>query len=144
VHDQSRVFLAAEDGYDEQDIPKLKAKSRPLTIERMVDRRPSVVDPIVAMSRMQGYAAVLDASAWTLDDVPSPDITDKETVLNLAKMTANAYVQNETDADWEEVGAPFNRSADFGWEGDGLRGHVFADETNSTIVIGLKGTSMAV
>lgn len=144
MHDQSRVFLAAEDGFDEQDIPKLKAKSRSLMIERMVDRRPSVVDPIVAMSRMQGYAAVLDASAWTLDDVPSPDITDKETVLNLAKMTANAYVENETDADWEEVGAPFNRSADFGWEGDGLRGHVFADETNSTIVIGLKGTSMAV
>ncbi|KAI5457869.1 Alpha/Beta hydrolase protein [Mariannaea sp. PMI_226] len=144
VHDQSRVFLAAEDGYNEQDIPKLKAKSRASTIHRMIDRRPSVIDPIVAMSRKQGFAAVLDASAWTLDDVPAPDITDKETVLSLARMTANAYVENDSKADWEEVGRPFNRSADFGWESDGLRGHIFADETNSTVVIGLKGTSMAV
>ncbi|KAH6975937.1 Alpha/Beta hydrolase protein [Ilyonectria sp. MPI-CAGE-AT-0026] len=144
VHETSRVFLAAEDGYDEQEIFQLKAKSRASSIERLVDRRPSVVDPMVAESRRQGYTAVLDASAWTLDQVSSPDITDKETVLTLARMTANAYVGNDTDADWEEVGPHFNRTADFGWEGDGLRGHVFADETNSTIVIGLKGTSMAV
>lgn len=144
-HDEpSRIFLAAEDDYPEHDLSRLKAKSRAHTIERLVDRRPSVVDPMVAQSRRNGYAAVLDASAWTLDEVPTPDITDKGTVLSLAYMAANAYVQNEGEADWEEVGKPFNRSADFGWRTDGLRGHVWADETNSTIVIGLKGTTPAV
>nr|RBQ85179.1 hypothetical protein FVER53263_09194 [Fusarium verticillioides] len=144
VHDQSRVYLAAEDEYGEYDISRLKAKSHPQTIQRLVDRRPSVVDPMVAESRQRGYAAVLDASAWTMDQVSSPDIKDKDTVLNLAIMTANAYVKDETETDWEDVGERWNRSADFGWESDGLRGHIFVDDTNSTIVIGLKGTSMAV
>ena len=45
---------------------------------------------------------------------------------------------------WENVHNGFNSSADFGWESDGLRGHVFADENNSTIIISVKGTSTAV
>ncbi|KAL7932047.1 Alpha/Beta hydrolase protein [Trichoderma chlorosporum] len=144
VHDQSRVFLAADDGYDEHTVPQLKAKSRADTIERLVDRRPSVVDPIVAESRKQGYAAVLDASAWSMDDVSSPDITDKNTVLTMAYVAADAYVENDGQADWQDIGAPYNRSLDFGWATDGLRGHIWADETNSTVIIGLKGTSPAV
>ncbi|KAM0352406.1 hypothetical protein ACHAPU_002073 [Fusarium lateritium] len=144
IHDQSRVYLAAEDEYGEYDVSRLKAKSRPEMIQRLVDRRPSVVDPMVAESRQRGYAAVLDASAWTMDQVSSPDIKDKDTVLTLAIMTANAYVEHETDADWEDVGGHWNSSADFGWESDGLRGHVYVDDTNSTIIIGLKGTTTAV
>lgn len=144
VHQDTNVFLAAEDQFDKHVLPKLKLRSRPDTIERLVDRRPSVVDPIVTQSRRQGMVAVLDASAWTMDQVLSPDITDKETVLNMAYMTADAYVADEGQPDWEDVGAPFNKSLDFGWESDGLRGHIFADETNSTIVIGLKGTTAAV
>ncbi|KAL2172758.1 hypothetical protein VTG60DRAFT_2577 [Thermothelomyces hinnuleus] len=138
------VWLPAEDGYEAQRIGPLRARSNPLRIQRLVDRRPSVVDPIVAESRKQGFVSVLSPSAWTIDDVPGPNVTDKDTVLTLALMAADAYVEKPGEADWEDVGAPFNRSLDFGWEGDGLRGHVFADETNSTIVIGLKGTSVAV
>lgn len=144
VQDQSRVFLAADDGHDAHELPTLTARSRGDTIERLVDRRPTVVDPLVAESRRQGYAAVLDASAWTLDEVPAPDVTDKETVLTLAYMAADAYVEKEGEGNWEDVGDSFDRRDDFGWETDGLRGHVFADENNSTIVIGLKGTSTAV
>jgi lipase ATG15 len=144
VSSESRVFLAAEDGHDEFDLTHLKARSRGDTIERLVDRRPSVVDPMVAESRRRGYTAVLDASAWTMDDVPAPDVTDKDTVLSLAYMAADAYVENEDGGDWEDVGDEFDRRDDFGWESDGLRGHVWADETNSTVVIGLKGTTAAV
>jgi len=79
-----------------------------------------------------------------MDDIPGPNITDKDTVLSFAYMASNAYVEKPGLPDWDEVGRPFNRSADFGWETDGLRGHIWADETNSTIVIGLKGTSLAV
>ncbi|KAK4247332.1 putative lipase [Corynascus novoguineensis] len=138
------VWLPAEDGYEAERIGLLRARSNALRIERLVDRRPSVVDPIVAESRKQGFVSVLSPSAWTVDEVPGPNITDRDTVLTLALMAADAYVEKPGEADWEDVGAPFNRSLDFGWEGDGLRGHVFADETNSTIVIGLKGTSVAV
>lgn len=144
THSNADIWLAAEDEFSEQRIAPLKARSNPMRIQRLADRRPSVVDPMVAQSRQRGFVSVLSPSAWTIDDVPGPDIKDKETVLSLAYMTADAYVQNPDMPDWEDVGGPFNKSADFGWESDGLRGHVWADETNSTIVIGLKGTSPAV
>ncbi|KZZ90734.1 autophagy lipase [Moelleriella libera RCEF 2490] len=140
----ARVFLAAEDGHEEYDVPRLRAKSVANSIQRLVDRRPSVVDPMIAHARALGFAAVLDASAWTLDELPSPDVTDKGTVVSLAYMAADAYVETDTRPDWEEIGEPFNKSADFGWQSDGLRGHIWADESNSTVVIGLKGTSPAV
>lgn len=138
------MWLAAEDGYEAQRLGPLRARSSSLSIQRLVDRRPSVVDPMVAEARQQGAVSVLSPSAWTLDQVPAPDVADKDTVLTMALIAANAYVEKPGEADWEEVGGHYNRSADFGWQTDGLRGHVFADETNSTIVIGLKGTSPAV
>ena len=113
-HDESRVFLAADDDFGEQDLTKLKARSRRETIERLRDRRPSVVDPMVAEARRTGAAAVLDVSAWTMDDLPTPDITDKPTVLSLAYMAADAYVEKEGEGDWEDVRGPFGRSDDFG------------------------------
>ncbi|KAI0527928.1 Alpha/Beta hydrolase protein [Xylaria bambusicola] len=143
-HSEAQVWLAAEDGHPAEQITALKAKSRAQRIERLVDRRPSTVDPLVAAARQRGYVFASSPSAWTIDDVPAPDVTDKETVLTMALIVANAYVESPALPDWDEVGEPFNRSADFGWESDGLRGHIWADETNSTIVIGLKGTSPAV
>ncbi|KAI8156567.1 putative lipase ATG15 [Colletotrichum sp. SAR 10_70] len=99
---------------------------------------------MVTEARQRGYVNIMSPSSWTTDEVPGPNITDKATVLSMAMMAANAYVEEEGQADWEEVGGPYNRSADFGWETDGLRGHIWADATNSTVVIGLKGTSPAV
>jgi lipase ATG15 len=138
------VWLAAEDGFEAEPLPPLRARSNGVRIQRLVDRRPSVVDPMVAHARRFGYANLLAPSAWTLDEVPAPDITDRDTILTLAYMASDAYVQSPDEADWDDVGGGFDRSVDFGWESDGLRGHVIADDTNSTIVIGLKGTSPAV
>ncbi|KAI0392570.1 Alpha/Beta hydrolase protein [Xylariaceae sp. FL0594] len=143
-HTEAQVWLAAEDGHAAEHIPALKAKSRPQKIERLVDRRPSVVDPLVAEARQRGYVLASSPSAWTIDDVPAPNVTDKETILTLAYIASDAYVESPDLPDWDEVGEPFNRTADFGWESDGLRGHIWGDQTNSTIVIGLKGTSPAV
>lgn len=144
VHAEHEVWLAAEDHHAAERLPPLRARSSATTIQRLVDRRPSVVDPLVAISRERGFVSVLSPDAWSLDDTPGPNITDRDTVVSLAYMSADAYVEKTSDGEWLEVGRPFNRSADFGWESDGLRGHIFADETNSTVVIGLKGTSMAV
>ncbi|EEP76729.1 conserved hypothetical protein [Uncinocarpus reesii 1704] len=44
---------------------------------------------------------------------------------------------------WKDVSGPFNQSLSFGWETDGLRGHIYTDQANSTVVIALKGTSAA-
>lgn len=141
---EAKVFLPAEDGYPKEELPPLRVKTRPDKIERLVDRRPSVVDSIVTASRRMGSVSMLSPEAWTLDDITVPDVTDKETVVNLAYIAADAYVEKEGDTNWEDVSGSYNRSADFGWEAQGLRGHVWADDEENTIIIGLKGTSLAV
>jgi putative lipase involved disintegration of autophagic bodies len=68
-----------------------------------------------------------------------PDMKDKATVVSLAYMAANAYL-DPTNPTWH----PFERyhlDRAFGWEGDGLRGYVWGDDANSTFVVSLKGTS---
>ncbi|RFU30583.1 hypothetical protein B7463_g5710, partial [Scytalidium lignicola] len=140
----STMWLESEDGRFDRVTSPLVVRSRPTRIERLRDRRPEVVDPMVAAARESGEVWSLSPSAWTIDDVPGPNVTDKETIITFAQMAANAYVPERGTGDWKDVNGGYNVTDDFGWESDGLRGHVYADETNSTIVIGVKGTSLAV
>lgn len=100
--------------------------------------------PLLGAAQSNEFAHDLPPTAWTSDEVLGPNTTDKSTVISLALMTANAYEARRRDPGWVDVGLGFNSSINFGWENDGIRGHVFADETNSTIVISMKGTSIAV
>jgi hypothetical protein len=43
---------------------------------------------------MRGQSATLD---WDEDQIPGPDVSKRETLLLLAKMTSNAYVEPDTD-----------------------------------------------
>ncbi|ETN42877.1 uncharacterized protein HMPREF1541_02035 [Cyphellophora europaea CBS 101466] len=71
-----------------------------------------------------------------------PDVSDRATVINLAKMTSDAYVLDPSQPDWLNTSLKFNYSSSFGWDGDGLRGHVFADTWNKTIIVAFKGTTV--
>ncbi|EXJ90362.1 hypothetical protein A1O1_03461 [Capronia coronata CBS 617.96] len=124
--------------------PHFTARSSPVEIERLVDRQPNSIEEHLRYARLTGAPAVLGASAWTMDEVKGPNVTDRDTVINLAIMAADAYSPVPGEGDWLDVSHPYNRSKDFGWEGDGLRGHIFADKENETIIISLKGTSPAV
>ena len=62
----------------------------------------------------------------------------------MAQIANNAYIEIPKTFDWIDVNGGWNLSSDFGWEKNGLRGHVFASEGNETIIISLKGTSPAV
>jgi len=77
---------------------------------------------------------------WGEFDTVLPDVSDIDTLASLAKMTNNAYSLPGEDR-WFDPGGTWNLSDSFGWEEDGLRGHVFATPDNSTIVIAIKGTS---
>lgn len=81
---------------------------------------------------------------WDDVEIPGPDITDRQTLLALAKMASNAYILPGTDEWWPVKG--YNDSVPFGWEedADGLRGHIFADPKNETVIIAIKGTSAGV
>ncbi|KAF7773375.1 hypothetical protein Agabi119p4_5542 [Agaricus bisporus var. burnettii] len=73
-------------------------------------------------------------------------LNTEETLLSLAKMTNNAYL-NDGEAGWYELGKNWTVSYPFGWEppyDDGFRGHVFATPDNSTVVVSIKGTSAGI
>ncbi|WBW71550.1 autophagy associated lysophospholipase Atg15 [Schizosaccharomyces osmophilus] len=81
---------------------------------------------------------------WTKKKVVLPDVTDKATVYSLGKMSFNAYQKIPFDGDWLDIGPDWNITPPegFGWDEDGLRGHVFSNNDNSTIIISMKGTSI--
>ncbi|OXV06343.1 hypothetical protein Egran_05888 [Elaphomyces granulatus] len=148
IRPETRLWVISEDtGLPEpisEPATPLVALSNPVTIQRLVDRRLSVIENHLSLARSTGSAAILSPSAWVMDELDGPNITDKHTVLSFAKMTANDYVEEPGTEDWEDISGPFNYSQSFGWQSDGLRGHIYANDDNSTVVISLKGTSPAV
>ncbi|ORY14786.1 autophagy related lipase-like protein Atg15 [Clohesyomyces aquaticus] len=145
VPENAPVWMAADgDATAKEPVPRLRAKSEALSIQRLVDRSKETIDGMLDWGRMTGKSVRLADSDWTVDEIPGPNVSDKETVLSFARMASDAYVLEPGAEEWEDVGGGFNYTEDFGWETDGLRGHIFADTENATIVIGLKGTSPAV
>ncbi|KAH7356275.1 autophagy related lipase Atg15 [Pyrenochaeta sp. MPI-SDFR-AT-0127] len=124
-------------------VPRLRVRSEAMSIQRLADRSKDTINGILDWGRTTGRAVQLAAEDWTIDEIAGPNVTDKETVLSFARMASNAYILEPNTGDWEDVGGGYNYTEDFGWESDGLRGHIFADTENSTVVIGLKGTSPA-
>ena len=145
VQPDDHIWVATDEHGGRAELGTLYARSRPEPIERLTDRGVPRMRTMYQEARLRGTAATLDQSSWVVDEVPGPNITDKETVLTLSRMTWDAYTKEPGTGEWQDLkGSPFNHSQGIGWEGDGLRGHIFADKDNSTIVIALKGTSPAV
>ena len=145
VYPDSSIWTpSAETTPEQTPVRHLSARSHGMTIQRLADRRVSTVNDHLSHARLTGQVVSLAANDWTMDEVNGPNMTDQETVLNLATMAADAYVLEPYTGEWENLTQGFNDSQGFGWQGDGLRGHIFADEGNQTIVISLKGTSLAV
>lgn len=145
IPEQASVWMTDEEGTSERvPVPRLRAKAEVMSIQRLVDRSKDTIDGILDWGRMTGRAVQLAAEDWTIDELPGPNVSDKETVLSFAHMASNAYILEPHTGEWQDVGGGYNYTEDFGWESDGLRGHIFADRTNSTVVIGVKGTSPAV
>ncbi|KAI0999680.1 putative lipase atg15 [Podosphaera aphanis] len=147
IQDQkSALWIESELGNVQPESRDLTIKTKTTKIQRLKDRRPSVVDPMVVAAREYSQVWASTSDAWTIDDLKAPDTTDMETILTFAQMSANAYLDRLDPEDWENIHGDFNRETTigFGWHGDGLQGYIYADETNSTVVIGFKGTTMAI
>ncbi|KAI0269485.1 alpha beta-hydrolase [Russula aff. rugulosa BPL654] len=91
-----------------------------------------------ALSR-RGQSTTLN---WEEDNIMGPDVSKRETLLLLAKMTSNAYIEPDTDG-WYNLTDKWGIHAPVGWEpdNDGFRGYIFATDDNSTVVLSIKGTS---
>ncbi|KYG43211.1 hypothetical protein M433DRAFT_136621 [Acidomyces richmondensis BFW] len=126
------------------NTPALLVRAQTIPILRLSSRRPEDIDALLSHAHVHGTPAALPPSSWLVDSsTAAPNTSDKDTILTFAKMAADAYVQDHDGSGWKDVKGGFNYTDDFGWEADGLRGHIFADQKNRTIVIGLKGTSPA-
>lgn len=82
------------------------------------------------------------AAVWEHRDVLTPDVSRRSTLQQLAKMSANSYIFDNSTSEWYDMFDDW-RSTPHGWlpEDDGLRGHIFVSDDNSTVVISIKGTS---
>jgi lipase ATG15 len=120
-----RVFMAEEAG----QYGPFPIKMSPVKIERPAAR---MYDAQIPMSPI-----------WVAEDIPGPDVEDKETVINFAYMSEDAYKAGRDDPEWLDVDDQYNASIPFGWDDSGIRGHVFSDDTNSTIILAVKGTTVA-
>lgn len=87
-----------------------------------------------------------ELGAWKLSEHLVPDVTDKDTVITLALLAANAYVPTPHEGDWTNVSkSGWNHNGNgFGWDSDGVRGYVFSSKDKKQVVISLKGTSTAI
>ena len=87
------------------------------------------------------YSPQSPVAEWTTRDILVPNVSDKLAVTTIAKVASNAYIRIPDSEDWYDLGQKWNESHDFGWEENGLRGHVFGNKDNSIIVVAMKGTS---
>ncbi|KAI0091008.1 alpha/beta-hydrolase [Irpex rosettiformis] len=132
-NDVSRTQQALNFGQETHAIPTRRVqRARPLS--------PEVFQQARARSRLFKENVAID---WEEDEIVAPDAEKRETLLALAKMTNNAYLE-PGEAGWYELEKQWNVSYPFGWEPDedGFRGHVFATRDNSTVILAIKGTSM--
>uniref|UniRef100_A0A060T3S6 Putative lipase ATG15 n=1 Tax=Blastobotrys adeninivorans TaxID=409370 RepID=A0A060T3S6_BLAAD len=116
----------------------------PKVIRRMSNRDSDFVESYLEFARTNPSIAQTIEFDWVDEAVLVPNMTDKATELSLASMVQDAYVELPHTGDWINVSAPFNLSESIGWMGDGIRGHVFADDANSTVILSIKGTSAAI
>ncbi|KAI0082845.1 alpha/beta-hydrolase [Panus rudis PR-1116 ss-1] len=105
---------------------------RPRSIQALLDAR--------QRSLHNSESTPLD---WVQVDVPAPDVTDRHTLGQLARMTGNAYALPGQD-NWYDIDGAWNISFPYGWEdpADGFRAHVFVSPDNSTVIVSIKGTTL--
>ncbi|KAH9043272.1 alpha/beta-hydrolase [Lactarius pseudohatsudake] len=81
--------------------------------------------------------------AWEPVEVLGPDVQDKHTLSQLARISGNAYAL-PGQKNWYDVDSAWNNSFPFGWEDstEGFRGHVFLSPDNGTAILSIKGTTV--
>jgi lipase ATG15 len=121
----------------------LSIRTKPTIIRRPRIKPPSIISWALSAQRARNprsYHNINSTDTWTAphyDDhdgwedveVEAPDVTDRQTLIAMAKMASNAYTTPDVDGEWWPLGN-WNQTIPFGWEkdADGLRGHVVSAE----------------
>jgi lipase ATG15 len=118
-----------------EPMPMLMAGSQPILMAKQSTR-------VVSNGRQPNHGGEL--LNWAEEVSSAPNTNDRDTLINLARMSSDAYSIDPLKPDWMNITNGFNSSSGFGWTKNetGLRGHVFANLDNSTVIIAFKGTSV--
>jgi lipase ATG15 len=95
-------------GTNRQPVPRLRARSETMSIQRLADRSKEAIDGMLEWGRTMGRAVKSTADSWTIDELQGPNVTDKETVLSFARMASDAYFLDPDTGEWVDVGGGFN------------------------------------
>ena len=116
---------------------KFRISQDDTTVPRMKNREPKYLEFLASDTGRQV------TPEWEDEIIRVPNITDIDSVIGLALMSSNAYVGIPHTGDWRNVTQPWDRreTDGFGWDGEGLRGHVFYNKVDDIVVISIKGTS---
>lgn len=89
-------------------------------------------------------AAIIAPSHCTVNKKIVPDVTNKTLVLSIAELAANAYhyPESRNTSVWRNTTGIWNYMYSYGWEIDGLRGHIFNHVEEDIIIMSIKGTSL--
>ncbi|KAK7690450.1 hypothetical protein QCA50_005548 [Cerrena zonata] len=133
---------APEDLSDSIRLPLSPNPSYTIKTKRTTSHKPQSYEDYLYARSLSIQGEPYREIQWAEDDIIAPDVENRQTLLELAKMTNNAYLE-PGEAGWYELSGEWNVSYPFGWEPDqdGFRGHVFATPDNSTVVLAIKGTS---
>lgn len=122
----------------------LKLKPKIQTIKRWRQRDPDHVESYLEAARLNPSLYGSMDFDWVEEELLVPDVTDRDTVVSLAVMASNAYVDVPFTGDWTNTS--WKETGGIGWQSDGVRGHIFVDNTPGSplVVIAIKGTSAAI
>lgn len=104
----SSRILFADVGRRDELTPGLPPPSYSIRTRKVPTHKPSSLQAF-NQARLSSYsllsnATAIDTPLWEEDEVLGPDITDRETILLLAKMTNNAYNIDKEEDDWYDIG----------------------------------------
>ncbi|KAI0705870.1 Alpha/Beta hydrolase protein [Cytidiella melzeri] len=118
--------------------PAITLQAKPTSVWR--PRDPQVLQHARLRSLRHSESVPVE---WEAVDLLGPDVEDRHTLGQLARMTGNAYAL-PGQKNWYDIDEAWNTSFPFGWEdaADGFRGHVFLSPMNSTVVLSIKGTTL--
>lgn len=81
-----------------------------------------------------------DVHGNAADKILLPNLALRSTVLALALASSNAYTLPDRP-DWMDMDHWGQKNVSFGWDADGLRGHVFASKDGDVLLVAFKGTT---
>ncbi|KAF8979189.1 putative lipase atg15, partial [Entomortierella lignicola] len=128
---------------DENDLRLSELRSGNSHRHTLKVRATKTLKPLDQSYRNQGFRSFdtsIGPGSWTREVIAGPDIEDKDTIIELGKINYNSYMDLDSPG-WYDLEGHWNVNSTFGWEEEGVRGHVFASSDNNTLIISVKGTS---